>query len=157
MRSDLASVRKRKVFERKALQYMRGEKTSPDASDLPANTPSLRVAHFGCLRTFALRNELKVLPPGSQYLSPGELLILRWLAEAQRQVGPHTCCIDDPGFKSTLRHCAAILRDVGVYLPTRTLYISRDGPPPGSGETAVSMGRGRIARRGAGQGMSRLA
>lgn len=58
--------------------------------------------------------------------------MLRWLAEAQRQNGLRTCYFRDIGLKTSLRHCASLLKEFGVFLPHKTLHICSDlnGCPP---------------------------
>lgn len=81
---------------------------------------------FGCLREFARRNAFVILALDAQFVTSGELVILRWLAEAQRQTGLRTCHFQDIGLKSSLRYCADALKDLGVALPSQTLHIHTD-------------------------------
>lgn len=137
MTTDLLSLRRRNVHERKALRLLRGEIITPSRDTLAwrrAHIISMddgtlgeySRAHFGSLREFAYRNGLEIRPSGSQYLTAGELVMLRWLAEAQRQNGLRTCHFRDIGLKTSLRHCASLLKEFGVFLPHKTLHISSD-------------------------------
>lgn len=133
MANDHLAFRRRNIYERKAIRFVRGETITIDSdrsgeqeNDDVTDDATLarhRHTHFGCLRQFSRRNGLKIMPLGSPYITAGELTVLRWLAEAQRQVGLCTCHLGDLGLKASIRNCAGILRELGVLLPSQTLYI----------------------------------
>ncbi len=139
MANDHLIFRKRTIHERRAIRFIRGETISfgcirPEESkgDPATDEDALaryRHAHFGCLRQFSRRNGLEIRPVEAPYIAPGEWALLRWLAEAQRQVGLHSCDIHDLGLTTSIRTCAAILTTLGVRLPIaalRTASISCD-------------------------------
>lgn len=123
---------KRNVFERKALRMIRGAERDEAREEAVrpivggTGLDECNQAHFGCLRAFALRNGLVILPEDSPYLTSSELLMLRWLAEAQRQSGLRTCHFGDVGLKTSLWHCAILLKGLGTCLPAKTLHIHTD-------------------------------
>lgn len=129
MAADTMTFRRRNVFERKALRLVRGETCATEYDGLTgggtqsASPGQYNRAHFGCLREFAGRNGFVILPPDAQYVMSSELVILRWLAEAQRRTGLRTCHFRDIGLKTSLRHCAGALKGLGVALPAKTLHI----------------------------------
>ncbi|WP_337187294.1 hypothetical protein [Phenylobacterium sp.] len=128
-------VQRRNVYERKALCLLRGEPVAFDARGPAIRTHARRrpplddycKVHFACLREFARRNGLEVEAVGSKYVSTGELTVLRWLAEAQRRSGLRTCDLGDLGLKTSLLHCAELLKDLGMPLPVQTLYSYPSG------------------------------
>lgn len=137
MIADTMAFRRRNIFERKALRLMRGEtcaaehEEAPGRGMYPGGTTSeglgeYRRDHFGRLREFARHNGFVILPLDAQFVTSSELVILRWLAEAQRQTGLRTCHFRDIGLKATLRYCAGMLRGLGVCLPSQTLHIRTD-------------------------------
>lgn len=120
---------KRNVFERKALRLVRSAEWEGDAA-LPffgnGEGDEFCQAHFGHLRASAVRNGLMILPLDSPYLTSSELLMLRWLAEAQRQNGLRTCHLEDIDLKTSLGRCAILLKMLGTCLPANTLHIHTD-------------------------------
>ncbi len=129
MVGELLSIRKRSAVERKALEIIRGKSFeeghfalfSGGAAIRPFGAPEM--AHFASLRECAGRNGLDTLEIDSHYVSAAELLILRWLAEAQRRSGLRTFRFKDIGLLTALRHCAVILEQIGLMLPPRTLAL----------------------------------
>lgn len=138
MVTDLMVFRRRNVFERKALQLVRGETANAGEPDEAAGFGAsikpgfgkYKQAQFECLRESSRRNGLTIRSVGCQYVSADELAILRWLAEAQRQTGLRTCYFHDARLKASLRYCANILKELGVLLPPQTLNIYSN---PGDG------------------------
>lgn len=133
MAADHLTFRRRNIRERQAIRLLRGEaiadiaankrRCSKAANAIDETLPSYGSAHFGCLRHFCFRNQIEIRPLSSLYIADDELAVLRWLAEAQRSTGLRTCYISDLGLKTSLQHCAELLKELGVSLPTQTLYI----------------------------------
>lgn len=136
MASDYKVFRKRNVYERKALRLVRGETNPVEYEGLPrreaypapesTNLGVYRRTHFMVLRQFARRNGLNILTLEAKYVTSSELVILRWLAEAQRETGLRTCHFRDIGLTTSLRHCASVLKAIGAHLPPKTLNIYTD-------------------------------
>lgn len=129
MHADTLKLRKRHYRERKILCLLRGQIDRVEwnrrlaGGQGPQPLTDYDIAQFDCLRAFARRNDFEVLPPASRSVTHGELLILRWLAEAQRKAGLRTCPVKDAAFRATLDQCARLLMTLGVFLPPQSLYI----------------------------------
>lgn len=169
MLADITTFRRRNVFERKALRLLRGEDSAasympaPERAVQPAaanmHLGEYRRAHFGRLRDAAHRNGLLFLALDAQFVTAGELLTLRWLAEAQRQTGLRSCSVPDIALTTALRHCAAILDRLGIFLPSKTLHIHTDlddelSAPDAPARRAVAYRKGYSKDRFIKRGMS---
>lgn len=106
---------RRNIVERKVLRFIRGETAAGDNAYVHG--------HFHKLRDRARRNGIMIQRAGAPYVYPDELLLLRWLAEAQRRRGRRTYHLRDDSLATSLWHCAAILKEEGMFLPYQTLSI----------------------------------
>ncbi|PTD18965.1 hypothetical protein [Sphingomonas fennica] len=72
------ALRRRSVAEQRVVRLLRGEMRGwPDAALVLG-------AQFARLRDLAARNALVIHRPGTPFLNPTELMLLGWLARAQR-------------------------------------------------------------------------
>lgn len=128
MATDYMALNRRNIYERKIVRILRGEyvkyfhhyENNKEDNNLSVN--DILFDSFLKIREFSNINSMDVRPVGSQYISTGELSILRWIAEAQRQAGLRTYDINDHQFQSEIEHCADILKGIGAILPSQTLF-----------------------------------
>ncbi len=127
------SLRRRSHAERKALAVLRGEDVRPlpsggRARSNPTGAASVSlhalVRGFMDLRRLAAQHGLAVQPPSTPFIAESELLLLSWLAEAQRVAGPATAP-DDPCLVAAIARCAGMLEANGLRLAPLTLYSAR--------------------------------
>lgn len=133
MSISIKSVRRRSVVERRVLQILRGNAVCADGAPVPAMGGGRRevvdildahdMIQFERLRDFARRNGLDIQPATAAYLTSDELQILRWLAEAQREVGLRSLRVTDIDLMISIMQCAAIIKKMGLFLPPQTLSI----------------------------------
>ncbi len=79
---------------------------------------------FERLRRLAADNDLIISPPGTPYIIASELMLISWLASAQRVV-PARPMPDNLCLKAIVRRCAQILSDMRLRLSSLTLYSGR--------------------------------
>lgn len=109
-------IHRRTRTERAVIAYLRGDAFAGKSRDLDVR--------FRRLRQIAARAGLEVMPPGSSYVSQNELMLLCWIAEAQRGVGP-VSAPDNRCLAEGVRRCALALDTASIRLPPLTLYFSR--------------------------------
>jgi hypothetical protein len=109
-------TRRRSRTERKALAFLRGE--------VPASRMDGTRCCFARLRRLAPRYGHAVLPPGTLYVSDGELALLGWIAQAQRLAGMMSSP-DSRYLAALLVTCAEQLTGLGLHLPPRTFHALR--------------------------------
>ncbi len=126
MATEIRYFRRRNIVERKVLHIVRAGSLRSVSRPRPAVRRAAEhdFLWFWCLREFSVRCGLEIMPPDARYLSISELWLLRWLAEGQRHNGLRSVHITDPGFRASLLNAARILRDVGLFLPAKTLTIT---------------------------------
>jgi len=90
--------------------------------------PPIHAAQFGKLRALATKNGLAVQSPDAPFLSPDELRLLAWLAQAQRVLGYTRLFHPDALLTLTVVHCAGTLDALGVHLPALTLCSASQAP-----------------------------
>lgn len=108
------ALNRRNIHERQAIACLRGgdgfewhhSGYSPDGLDR--------------LVAMARRRGLVIFPPGTRFVSDGEIELLANLAAAQRQAGRAFINVDSQEFAALL-HCATLLRDAGTKLPMAVL------------------------------------
>lgn len=127
-------------MERRILYLLRGSDELPVRMIDPADSTesrmlrqSLRTSCFADLRSAAKAAGLPIHPPGTLYMTISELLLLGWLAQAQRVAPPWM----DPPVDRTLRimiaRCAQMLNAEGLRLSPSTIYAARQFSRPGGG------------------------
>ncbi len=125
LRPARLALRRRSAAEQRVIRLIRGDAgQGPDAAAIPT-------AQFARLRDLAARNALMIHPPGTGWLSPNELTILGWLAQAQRIAGYRRDFHPDATLTMTVVHCAGTLDALGVRLNLPPL--ARGDTPQASG------------------------
>lgn len=109
-------IHRRTRTERAVIAYLRGEAFAGKSRDLDVR--------FRRLRRIAARAGIEAMPPGSAYVSQNELMLLCWIAEAQREAGPDSVP-DNRCLAAVVRRCAQALVVASLRLPPLTLYFSR--------------------------------
>lgn len=84
------AVRRRSLAERRVLALLRGNGEAPQGS------------RFSKLRGSAVACSLTIHPPDAPYLSGDELLLLGWLAQAQRIANASIAMPDDPALAAAI-------------------------------------------------------
>lgn len=113
-------LHRRTRVERRILAILRGGvdvRVSPDQAE-----------SFADLRRCAAANALVIAPPDAPYAAVDELLIISWLADAQRLVskvgGPA-----DAALAQSVRRCADILSGMRLRLSPLVLYNGQGERP----------------------------
>lgn len=109
-------IRRRTRAERIVIAYLRGEAQARKSRDLDVR--------FRRLRQIAGRAGLETMAPGCAYVGQHELMLLCWIAEAQRVSSPGSGP-DNRCLATAVRRCAEALDAVSLRLPPLTLYFSR--------------------------------
>lgn len=136
------AVRRRSGMERRVLLLIRsgGEESGRLVSTTRAGrdrlpTPSLqRTDCFAELRDAAKTARLAIQPIASPYMSNDELLLLGWLAQAQRVAMPTIDMPRDPALKLAVVRCAGLLDAGGFRLSPFTIYAARSNGKGGRDE-----------------------
>lgn len=115
------TLRKRNIVERKALRLLRGDFSRAAGTELASQQDV--AALFGDLLARAGDSGMRIQPVEAACLTADELLILRWLAEAQRETGLRTFRPADAALLRAINRCADLLKMLDVQLPSRTLRI----------------------------------
>ncbi|MGE4323528.1 MAG: hypothetical protein AB7E60_10930 [Sphingobium sp.] len=144
---------RRSLAERRVIAWLRGD---PGARRLPA----AQRAVFAELARAARANGLVILPPGSPFIGMEEMLLLAWVASAQRVVAI-TPPPSDPALACAIVACADTLTAMNARMSTLALYgallhLGGDVAPRGKTRTdlmiaarrAVGNGNGRKERTG---------
>jgi len=108
------ALNRRNIHEKQAIACLRGGNDFERHSN--ANSPD----GFDRLVAMACRRGLVIFPPGTRFVSDGEIELLANLAAAQRQAGRAFINVDSQEFAALL-HCATLLRDAGNKLPMAVL------------------------------------
>lgn len=120
---------RRPHVERQVLAILRGHEGA---------SPNGRVTgEFVRLRDLVQAGGYPILPIDTPYLGAGELLVLSWLAVAQRVVAPGCKGPSQSDLASAIGACAATLTEAGLRLYPLSLYAHRlrqpDNPRISSG------------------------
>lgn len=132
MTASTLALRRRTHVERKVLSLLRGgdaarpqlQRRPRDKTRIGLAPPTLTNRCFSDLRHHAGRQGLRVQPPLIPYVSEAEIILLSWLAEAQRVAGPGSAP-DDANLMAALADCAGLLNAIGLRLSPLTLYGAR--------------------------------
>lgn len=108
------ALKRRSFTEQRVIRMLRGDQTDDRAL-------FLYEAQFGRLRDLAHRAGMRVNVPGTTWLGSDELLLLAWLAQAQRVLGYTKSFHRDATLTLTVVHCAGTLNALGIQLPPLTL------------------------------------
>lgn len=133
-------------MERRLLHLLRSSEELPTRTIDPADSPETqrhqqpqRISCFADLRTAAKAAGLPIQPLGTPYITMSELLMLGWLAQAQRVAAPSM----DPPFDRALRvaiaRCAELLNAEGLRLSPSTIYAARQCSRSGGATMARDM------------------
>jgi hypothetical protein len=108
--------------ERRALALLRAG--TPDPS-----LPAAAVVLFATLRTSLSAHPIELRQPGTRWVGEEEVLVLSWLAMAQRSRGGLPTGLST-ALVEALHRCAAVLADAKIALPFRTVArgAGRAGP-----------------------------
>ncbi|MGF7156255.1 hypothetical protein [Novosphingobium gossypii] len=80
---------------------------------------------FAQLRILAAQEGYPIMPGGTPYLSDGELVLLSWLAVAQRMVAPGCKSPGPPRLALAIENCAKVLTAMRLRLYPLSLYAHR--------------------------------
>lgn len=125
------SLKQRRPAERIVLRLMRGdpELIRPGSANTDDAGPAeffqfsqAQLSHFVRLRRICRDFELTVFAPKSLYVSADELCILVWLAAMQRGLLPLNRRL--MALEAVLAHCALVLNEVGLKLPSLTTAVA---------------------------------
>lgn len=108
------ALRRRSFAEQRVVRMLRGDPTDDRASFVYEE-------QFRRLRELAARSGLRVKEPGTAWLGSDELLMISWLAQAQRVLGYTRQFHPDGTLTLTVVHCAGTLNALGIQLPPLTL------------------------------------
>ena len=129
LRPARLALRRRSSVEQRVVRLLRGE------TGAGSDALSISTAQFTRLRELAARNSLVIHRPGTPFLSPSELTLLGWLAQAQRVTGYRRPFHPDAMLTMTIVHCAGTLEALGVRLAP--IAACRDGPSAVDGRAAL--------------------
>lgn len=122
------AVRRRTGLERRVLLLLRGGGTTAtivSGGPQPRRDRRLRsdsADHFAQLRHLATIHGLAILPPAAPYMSGDEVLLLGWIAQAQRVVSPTLTMPRDRALVAVVVRCAEALDAGGLRLTPLTIY-----------------------------------
>lgn len=113
-RRTAMTLNRRSCTEQRVIRMLRGDQTEDRALFVYQE-------QFARLRDLAHRVGLHINVPGTAWLGADELLLLAWLAQAQRVAGYTRSFHSDATLRLTIVHCAGTLNALGVQLPPLTL------------------------------------
>jgi|GEM_PF-565733 hypothetical protein len=121
---EVYALRRRPRKERAALAFIRGEvsfEANQAALGQETQSPAARTQEtvFARLRTLARSNGLVIRKPGAQFVDQDELLLLGWVAQAQRLAGLGPQSHPNERLRRVIGHCGKILESAGLRLPLR--------------------------------------
>lgn len=129
------ALRRRSAMERRVLMLVRsggGEEATRAVTAIRPRRhsrplpPSPRPTHcFAELRNAAKAVGLAIQPIDAPYMTSEELLLLGWLAQAQRVAVPSIDTSRDPALRLAIIRCAALLDAGGLRLSPFTIYAAR--------------------------------
>ncbi len=113
-RPTAMALKRRSIAEQRVIRMLRGEPTDDRAQ-------FVYQGQFGRLRDLVEQVGMRVSAPGTVWLGANELLLLSWLAQAQRVLGYTRPFHSDATLNLTVVHCAGTLNALGIQLPSLTL------------------------------------
>lgn len=136
MTATTLALSRRTYVERKVLSLLRGgdegrpliRSRSYNGTTTCAESMTEADRYFGDLRRHVARLGLRVQPPATPYVTEAELMVLSWLAQAQRVAG-FSSAPADAALLSALAGCAGLLDGMGLRLSPLTLYGARFHAP----------------------------